>query len=88
MKLFEWEAAVKKTDEWATSSDKGYYLRFELRLVWNHGLHWGISTNGFTVWDKRLYKCVFKALETMHDESPRYERLKDHIRAKGYWRSL
>lgn len=86
--LYERDTEVKKCDEWAAGDDRGYVLRFVLCLAWDRGLRWGISTNDFTVWDKRLYKCVFMALEMMHDESPRYERLKSHVRRKGYWRFL
>ena len=58
-----------------------YTKHLYIRLIWNKGLHWGIDTGDFSVWDKSLPKCAMHAIRVLlkGNLTPCYYRLEDHL---------
>ena len=86
--LFERKYKKQKHDDWALSEDKGYCLHLYFRLVWNKGFFWGIGTDDFSLYDKSLSRCIFRALDAMDSDSPKYSRTEDRIMRRGIWKYM
>ncbi|MBR3020414.1 MAG: hypothetical protein IKH57_25680 [Clostridia bacterium] len=87
--LWEKKYSTTKSDPWGTDAKEySYQIQFRIRLAWNKGFYWGIDTPDFSTWDKRLSVCIFRALEHMHDDSPRYYRLESRLMKLGLWKQL
>ena len=74
--LYELHHSVEFEDEFGKYTKDLY-----IRLIWNKGFHWGISTGDFSTWDRSLPKCAMFALRTLlkGNLTPCYYRLREHI---------
>lgn len=90
--LYETHLTHLKVDEWGGGYQIGMYgYTVTVRLVWNMGFKWGIETGDFSMWGNGLFslpKLVCEACHAIHDDSPRYYRLKERLQSAGIWRNL
>ena len=73
--LYERKNTIDFSDEFGK-----YKMVVYLRLVWNKGLYWGISTGDFSTWNKSLPQCIMDAIQILlkGNLTPCYYRLKEH----------
>lgn len=89
--LWHKKKRIEKYDEWRATDDAkahSYTIELEIKFIWDNGFGWVVTVPNFSCAMSSLSDAVFMALEYMHDDSPRYFRLKEELMNKKMWRYL